>query len=362
MEIFDNIVIGAGQAGLSTSFHLSRLGINHVVLDANDHPGGAWQHRWESLTMRDVHGVAALPDMAVPDLTGSAPAGGEPAREFMADYFDEYEQRFALSVLRPVRVSGVESTGELLRVTADSGSWLTRTIVNATGTWGQPFIPYYPGVEKFRGRQLHTVDYTSPEDFAGKRVLVVGAGGSAIQLLGEIAPLAAATVWATRRPPVWRTEPFDADVGRAAVALVEERVRQGLPPQSIVSVTGSILREQEQAAKDLGAYDRRPMFEHLEADGARWADSSTGSGKAVFEPLDAIIWATGFRPVISHLAPLHLRGPHGGIQLERTTAVVDPRVQLVGYGPSASTIGANRGGRVAAVAVKEYLASQLPVS
>lgn len=305
--------------------------------------------------MRDVHGIAALPDMAVPDLDGPTLAGGEPAREFVADYFDEYEQRFAVSVLRPVRVSRVESAHDLLRVTADSGSWLTRTIVNATGTWDQPFIPYYPGIEKFRGRQLHTVGYTSPEDFAAKRVLVVGAGGSAIQLLGEIAPLAAATVWTTRRPPVWRTEPFDADVGRAAVALVEERVRQGFPPQSIVSVTGSILREQEQTAKDLGAYERRPMFDHLEADGARWADPSNGSGQAAFEPLDAIIWATGFPPVISHLAPLHLRGPHGGIQLDRTTAVVDPRVQLVGYGPSASTIGANRGGRIAAVAVKRQL-------
>lgn len=360
MEIFDNIVIGAGQAGLSTSYHLKCLGIGHVVLDANDHPGGAWQHRWESLTMRDVHGIAALPDMAVPDLAGpdlvgQAPAGRESAREFVADYFDEYEQRFALSVLRPVRVSRVESEHELLRVTADSGSWLTRTIVNATGTWDQPFIPFYPGIEKFRGRQLHTVGYTSPEDFAGKRVLVVGAGGSAIQLLGEIAPLAAATVWTTRRPPVWRTEPFDPDVGRAAVALVEKRVRQGLPPQSIVSVTGSILRQQEQAAKDLGAYERRPMFDRLEAGGARWADGS-------FEPVDVIIWATGFRPVISHLAPLHLRGPHGGIQLDRTTAVADPRVQLVGYGPSASTIGANRGGRIAAVAIKKYLAPQLSVT
>ena len=350
MEILDSLVIGAGQAGLSTSHHLKRRGIDHVVLDANEHPGGAWQHRWKSLTMHDVHGIASLPDLDVPDAIES-----EPARDFVPSYFGEYEQRFALSVLRPVRVSRVESAAQLLRVTADAGSWLTRTIVNATGTWDQPFMPYYPGVEEFRGRQLHTVDYTSPEDFAGKRVLVVGGGQSAIQLLGEIAPLAAGTVWATRRPPIWRTEPFDRNIGRAAVALVEERVRQGLPPQSVVSVTGSILREQERAAEALGAYERRPMFDRLEADGARWADDS-------FEPVDIIIWATGFRPVISHLAPLHLRGPLGGIQLDGTTAVVDPRVQLVGYGPSASTIGANRGGRAAAVAVRKQLAANSMVA
>ena len=85
----------------------------------------------------------------------------------------------------------------------------------------------------------------------------------------------------------------------------------------------------------------------------RWAD---GWGEP-FEPADVILWATGFRPAIDHLAPLHLRSPHGGIQLDGTTAVIDPRVQLVGYGPSASTIGANRAGRAAARGVANWLAS-----
>lgn len=343
MEIFESIVIGAGQAGLSASFHLRRLGVDHVVLDANARPGGAWQHRWQSLTMHDVHGVAALPSLEVPPAVAD-----EPAREFVADYFAEYEHRFDLPVLRPVRVTRVESDGVLLRVHSGADSRLTRTLVNATGTWDQPFLPHYPGAETFRGRQIHTVGYTSAADFAGQRVLVVGGGQSAIQLLGEIAPLAAATVWTTRRPVQWRTEPFDPEIGRAAVARVEERVRQGLPPQSVVSVTGSILREQERAAEALGAYERRPMFARIEPDGVRWADGT-------LEPVDVIIWATGFRPAISHLAPLGLRSPLGGIQLDRTTAVADPRIQLVGYGPSASTIGANRAGRAAAVAVQRSL-------
>ena len=71
--------------------------------------------------------------------------------------------------------------------------------------------------------------------------------------------------------------------------------------------------------------------------------------------VDAILWATGFRPAVNHLGPLHLRSTHGGIQLDGTTAVADPRVQLVSYGPSASTIGANRAGRAAAVAVARRL-------
>ena len=172
-----------------------------------------------------------------------------------------------------------------------------------------------------------------------------------MQFLGALAPITD-VLWATRRPPVWRTDDFTPEAGAAAVALVEQRVAQGLAPQSVVSVTGLMLRPQEQAAARLGVYDaRRPMFERVEPDGVRWADGS-------FEPVDVILWATGFRPAVSHLAPLRLRSPHGGIQLDGTTAVADPRVQLVGYGPSASTIGANRAGRVAARGVSAFLQSE----
>ncbi|WP_018295971.1 hypothetical protein [Corynebacterium lubricantis] len=98
------------------------------------------------------------------------------------------------------------------------------------------------------------------------------------------------------------------------------------------------------------------MFSSIEAEGVRWADGS-------FEPVDIILWATGFRHDVGHLAPLHLKSEYGGIQLlpgnhdvqTTVTSAVDPRVQFVGYGPSASTIGGNRAGRAAAVAVRDYL-------
>jgi len=343
MDVLDSVVIGAGQAGLSTSYHLTRRGVRHVVLDADDAPGGAWQHRWDSLTMRDVHGVAALPD--ADPLTED---DGR-ANEVVPAYFADYERDHGLPVERPVRVDEVIDTGhDLLEVRAGGRRWHSRTVVNATGTWSQPFVPAYPGMDRFRGRQLHTHEYAGPEAFRGRRVVVVGGGASGVQLLGEIAPVADATLWVTRREPVWRTDDFTPEVGRAAVALVEERVRRGLPPASVVSVTGLALREQEREAERLGAYQRHPMFTAVEPDGVRMPDGSLW-------PADVILWATGFRPAVAHLAPLRLRSPHGGIQLDGTTAVANPRVQLVGYGPSASTIGANRAGRVAARGVAAWL-------
>ncbi len=347
-SIFESVVIGAGQAGLSASYHLTRLGIEHVVLDGNDGPGGAWQHRWDALTMRDVHGVAELPGSTPP------PLSPERANRVVPEYFGAYEVEHNLPIVRPVAVDRVESRGDLLLVRAGAHAWRTRTIINATGTWTQPFVPYYPGAESFQGEQLHTYEYPGPEHFIGKRTLVVGGGASAVQFLGALAPLTD-TLWVTRKEPVWREDDFNPEARIAAVGLVEERVAQGLPPESVVSVTGLMLREQEREAERLGAYSaRRPMFERIEPHGVRWSDGS-------FEPVDVILWATGFRQAIQHLAPLKLRSHNGGIQLDRegrgTGAVADPRVQLVGYGPSASTIGANRAGRSAANGVRKYLRS-----
>lgn len=354
MHVYDAVVIGAGQAGLSASYHLKRLGLDHVLLDANPTAGGAWQHRWDSLSMDDVHGVADLPDSPAPG------RGHDRANNVIPGWFGDYERANGLPVVRPVRVDRVESDGDLLVVRAGPRSWTTRTVVNATGTWSQPFVPYYPGAETFRGEQLHTVDYPGPEHFDGKRVLIVGGGASAVQFIGELAPRTD-VLWVTRREPVWRQD-WSEQTGREAITLVQQRVARGLPPASVVSVTGLGLRPQEQEAAWLGAYDaRRPMFTRIEPDGVRWADP-LGSG-TVFEPVDVILWATGFRPAVAHLAPLHLRSPNGGIALLTTgrdvqtavTAAADPRVQLVGYGPSASTIGGNRAGRAAATAVRSYL-------
>lgn len=342
MRVFDSLVIGGGQAGLSASYHLRRLGIDHVLLDANPGPGGAWQHRWDSLTMYDVHGVADLPGL---DQDDADPASQ--ANKYVPAYFGRYEQQFDLPVIRPVTVESVTDHHGILVTSDGDQTWRSHTLVNATGTWTRPFWPYYPGIETFAGQQLHTADYGRAEDFIDRRVLVVGAGQSAVQFLGEIAPLTD-TLWVTRKPPVWNTEEFTPEYGRQVVAKVEERVRQGYPPHSVVSVTGTALREQEQAAKQLGAYDRKPMFERIEPDGVRWADGH-------FEPVDVILWATGFRHAIEHLGPLRLRSSRGGIQLDGTAPVVDPRVQLVGYGPSASTIGANRAGRSAAINVRNWL-------
>ena len=92
------------------------------------------------------------------------------------------------------------------------------------------------------------------------------------------------------------------------------------------------------------------MFTAIEPDGVRMDDGS-------FLRADVILWATGFRAALDHLAPLHLRAPGGGIVMDGTQVAAEPRVHLIGYGPSSSTIGANRAGRAAVGGIVQRLAT-----
>jgi cation diffusion facilitator CzcD-associated flavoprotein CzcO len=331
MRETDVVVIGAGQAGLSSAYHLRRSAMDFVVLDANPAPGGAWQHRWPTLRMATVHGIFDLPGMRF-----DPPAPDERAATAVPDYFAAFERTYDLDVRRPVSVTAVRP-GPRLLVETGAGTWAARAVINATGTWTRPFWPRYPG--RFGSRQLHTADYLGPAEFAGKRVLVVGGGTSAVQLQLELAEVAE-TFWVTRRPPEFRTEPFTHEYGRAIIARVDERVRAGLPPESVVAATELSLTPAVAEARARGLLARRPMFDHLTPAGVAWADGTTLD-------VDVILWCTGWRAALDHLAPLGLRGPGGGIVMAGTRVVAEPRVHLVGYGPSASTVGANRAGRAA---------------
>ncbi|MGW2384901.1 NAD(P)-binding domain-containing protein [Streptomyces sp. NPDC001658] len=344
------VVIGGGQSGLSAGHHLKRRGFTSaltdpdgdrtfVVLDAEPAAGGAWRHRWESLRMSTVNGIFDLPDFPQPPVDPD-----EPSRTAVPRYFAAFEEASDLPILRPVTVSAVRPVdarpdGDLL-VESSAGTWTARAVINATGTWTNPVRPHYPGQETFTGIQLHTRDYVSADRFAGLRVAVVGGGISALQQLEEISRVAT-TFWYTRRQPVFRAGGFAPEVeGREVVAKVAADVEAGRPTGSVVSYTELAWTPYALAVKERGALERRPMFTAVEPGGVREADGS-------FTPVDAILWATGFKAALAHLDPLRLRNELGGITMRGTQVAGEPRVHLVGFGPSQSTVGANRAGRQA---------------
>jgi cation diffusion facilitator CzcD-associated flavoprotein CzcO len=344
------VVVGGGQAGLSAAYHLTRHGFvaaegespgqrTFVVLDGEHGPGGAWRHRWESLRMATVNGIFDLPGYPKPPIDER-----EPSRDAVPRYFGAFEKRFDFRVQRPVHVSAVrrvddDADGDLL-VQTDRGQWLTRAVINATGTWTNPVLPNYPGSDSFLGRQLHTHEYVGAEEFAGLRVAVVGGGISALQQLEEISR-SATTYWYTRREPVFLAEGFLPETtGRAIIEKVTADVEAGRPTGSVVSYTGLGWTSYALAAKERGVLARRAMFTRIEPRGVREADGS-------FTSVDVILWATGFKAALEHLDPLHLRNELGGITMRGTRVANEPRVHLIGFGPSQSTVGANRAGRAA---------------
>ncbi|MDR4533722.1 FAD-dependent oxidoreductase [Glutamicibacter sp. PS] len=339
MSTFPVIVIGAGQAGLSAAWHLRRKGLrpylDFLVLDANARPGGAWQHRWEELRLGDAHGIHPLPGLPLSD-----PDPSRPAAEVVSEYYADYERRFELPVLHGVPVRSVtRSVDGGFELHTDTRNYTAVSLINATGTWDRPFWPSYPG--HFAGRQLHTHDFVSSTEFTGQRVLVVGGGASATQFILSLRDAGAQTILSTRRPLDWRE--FTGQWGLRVEADVRARTRRGLPAGSVVSHTGLALTGPMRQAIDAGWMDSRGRIDHFDADGVYFADGS-------YEPLDAVLWATGFRPALEHLKELHLRTEHGGIAVDTVQAFEAPGLYFVGYGASASTLGATRAGRQAALA------------
>ncbi|KTF04486.1 putative oxidoreductase CzcO [Trueperella bernardiae] len=361
------MVIGAGQAGLVAAHELQQRGVagyaaqslpapraaaSFVVLDAETGPGGAWRHRWDGLTMKTVNHIAELPG-----LHARPAAGPERASAFLTDYFGDYEDTFDLPVFRPVKVRSVHDDGARLRVHTNVGDLSARVVINCTGTWDAPFIPWYPGRELFRGIQIHTHDYRDPDVFWRKRTLVVGGGISALDHLDDVSRVTKNVFWTTRTPPRWR-DPSDFSVGEAAGGLtaeagrvIEARVRArtdaGLRPLPVVAETGLPRNERVLDMERRGILNRREMFDRVDRHGVWWGED--------YLDLDAIIWATGFRANLRHLAPLHLRERGGGIMLDSSRAVKEPRVYLLGYGASASTIGARRDARAAVAQIVREL-------
>ena len=354
-------VIGGGQAGLGIGFYLRRAGLtpgkDFVILDAAEQPGGAWPRMWEGLRLFSPASFSSLPGWMMPPWNDAE--RGFPPRQHVVDYLTAYEQRYDLAPLRPHRVRSVtradaDPRGRLL-VDAPDLQISARVVISATGTWEQPFWPTYPGASEFEGRQLHTVGYSTPQEFAGQRVAIVGGGNSAAQILAEVSTLAE-TLWFTPREP--RLLPDEVD-GRALFAAASERVRaqqHGREHPGVGGLGDIVAVASVRDARGRGVLNARPMFDRLTQTGLAWENGPE-------EQVDSIIWCTGFRPALRHLNGLRLRDDHGHVPTTGqagTQSTTEPRLFLVGYGDwtgpaSATLIGAGRSARATVPAVTEFL-------
>ena len=342
----DVAVVGGGQSALAVGYYLRRSSLRFVLLDEQGSPGGAWQRTWPSLRLFSPAQWSSLPGWLMPRDPADEGADGYPSRDAVLRYLAEYERRYELPVERPVRVRALRRDDGGFRLDTSTGTLRAQAVVSATGSWASPLVPELPGQTDFRGTLLHSATYAGPTAFADQRVIVVGGGNSGAQILAELSSVARVT-WVTREPPHFLPDEVD---GRYLFEQATARYRalqEGRTPDPPRSLGDIVMVPPVREARARGVLRAEPMFARFTTTGVVWPDGRE-------EQVDAVIFATGFRPALDHLAPLGLAEASGRIAIapsgSGTRAAREPMLWLVGYGEwtgfaSATLIGVGRSAR-----------------
>ena len=288
------IVIGGGQAGLSVGYHLQRLGVPFVILDAEERVGGAWRSRWDSLRLFTPARYDGLDGKPFPS-TGHT----FPTKDEMADYLEAYSAEFALPVRSGQRVASLSKQYTAFIVETDDTRFEADNVVVAMSSWQKPKVPEFAKELRSDITQIHSVDYRNPGQFRDGPVLVVGAGNSG----AEIAMEAARTHETMLSGPDTGHVPFriEGRLGRLLVRVVLRflfhRVltmstpigRRALP--KMMAKGQPLVRTKPRDLVDAGI-ERAPRVTGVD-DG--WPVLEDGR---VIHPAN-IIWCTGFDPGFS---------------------------------------------------------------
>ena len=329
VAVVDVAVVGAGQSGLAAGRALRQAGLEVLIVEAAAEVGGSWPSYYDSLTLFSPARFSALPGMRL-----SGRPNRYPSRDEVTEYLRSYAVRFELPVRTHSRVLDAAWDGQTFDLDLAGGDRLTaRALVAASGGFGRPHIPDLAGLADFTGTLLHAARYRRPDEFTGQRVVVVGAGNTAVQVAVELAQVATVTV-AFRQPVRFQSQrPLGLDVHYWARWSGLEALSPGRSDgaRSIVVLDDG----RYAAAFAAGSLDRRPMFDRLTPDGVTWADGTA-------EPVDAVILATGYRPDVDYLAGLGALNPDGWPIHCRGRSLTVPRLGYVGLpgqtGPASATV------------------------
>lgn len=184
METIETIIVGGGQAGLATSYHLKQLGREHVIFETADKPAHAWRSdRWDSFTFVTPNWTIQLPGA---EYNGSEPEGFLDRAEIVA-YFEDYVKKFDLPVqfnTTVLEVSPLDGGGYQVRT--DKKTYHAKNVVIATGSFQEPKIPTFSADLSKNVTQLHSGQYRNPSQLPEGAVLVVGSAQSGMQVAEEL--------------------------------------------------------------------------------------------------------------------------------------------------------------------------------
>jgi cation diffusion facilitator CzcD-associated flavoprotein CzcO len=368
-------VVGAGPAGLASAAELGRRGIPALVLERANAVGSSWRGRYDRLRLNSSRPFSKLPGGRYPRGTGMFPS-----RDEMVRYLEDYVARNGIDVRFDTRLERIDRDGAGWVLRTSTGDVRADQVIVAGGYEHTPFVPEWPGRDRFQGRLLHSAEYRNPKPYRGDEVLVVGPGCSGMEIAYDLAENGAGRVrLSVRTPPniivrspigplfanaMLRLPPLRADrlMKRIREKEIGDLTEYGLPqPEEGVfsrlkrlSVAPAIVdKEMIQAIKDR-RIEIVAGVEALDEAAVKLADGSR------IEP-DAVIAATGYRcglePLAGHLDVLDERGVPRAVLGEAAA----PGLRFIGYVPRPAHLG-HMGGeaRRAAKAIAREMSGSRP--
>ncbi|MGY2488182.1 flavin-containing monooxygenase [Cupriavidus sp. CP313] len=291
----DVIVVGAGQAGLASGWHLKQHGLRFLIVDEQQQAGGNWRNYYDSLRLFSPAAYSSLPGLPF-----SAAANHYPRRDEVSRYLEDYAAHFRLPVRPNTRIERVRKLEEGFQLRAANGQrFHSRALLVASGAFSRPYIPDIQGLEDFRGRVLHSAEYRAPAGISGQHVVVVGAANSAVQIAYELACASRVTM-ATREPIRFAPQRILGVDFHAWLKWTGLEKTRWLNDQSTPVLDDGTYRN----AIKQGLVTQKPMFRGVTSEGVIWPDGR-------HEKVDSLLFATGFRPNLSFLRDLPVLGNDG---------------------------------------------------
>jgi putative flavoprotein involved in K+ transport len=340
-ERVETVVIGAGQAGLATGYHLARRGRQFVILDANQRIGDPWRTRWDSLRLFTPARYNGLPGWPFP-----APAWSFPTKDQMADHLEAYAARFDLPVRTGVRVDGLSREADRYVVAAGKYRYEANHVVVAAGAYQRPRIPAFapeldPGIV-----QLHSSEYRDPAQLREGGVLVVGAANSGAEIALELSRTH--RTWLSGRHP--GQEPFRPG-SRGFRLFVPVIWFMATHVLTVKTPLGRAIRQKfhAQGARHVGLPLARVRPKDFTAAGIERVPKTAGArgGLPVLDDgrvleVANVIWCTGFVPDFAWI-DLPVFADDGGPVHDRGIVGSEPGLYFVGlvflYALASSLVG-----------------------
>lgn len=312
VEKISTIVIGGGQCGLSMGYHLKKLGVPFVILDAKKRVGDAWRSRWDSLRLFTPARYNSLDGMPYP-----AHPHYFPTKDEMGDYLEAYAKKFDLPVRSGVKVDRLTKEGDKFIVMSGHRRFEADSVVVAMATFQKPKVPSFAGELDPAIVQMHSVEYKNPSQLRAGGVLLVGAGNSGSEIAMEL----------SRSHKVWMS---GRDTGHIPFREQSQAARFFFIPlvlrilfHRIFTIKTPIGRKVRRKILTIGGPLIRVKPKDLKAAGVERAGrtASVRNGRPVLEDgrmpdVSNVIWCTGFHtgfswidlPVHGKHEPLHKGG------------------------------------------------------